>query len=543
MMIHTKERKSPVVGSDHRTVWCDHHVQLPDVSLYGDECSRCAVTWTEGCRALISLIVSSDSESKISCHVLVKRAYETNDVSQGFMVSVPSSQLARRGNALCITFTALRNHLRASISNSRVGTTETLIENIVCGSDSPPSYVKVATSRAPDFGASYRNFNNAFRQLGPLQSFGNDVQPPSNDFNFSLDILALVPSAAASTYLKPWIDMGVSCESHFILFFIFEPSMPNLLCTPQPFVHEQEFGVGPEDSISRCHSPSELSSLTSSSALSSPLPSDSRRSRSWSPYRVRDPVVMDICAAHVPNFDQLKALATFKGGAKATLPSLALTFYSMTQILEGLSLQPDNLNASGCFTQAGVQKKLNTRQVIEAFGWSASTFDNKRKLYKNAQKIALKNWKGDVPEGISYCISSMSSTEVKLQTPISSNLFMTHTVGFDIYGLEMALWLVRSPCNCRRQMLQATKSSPPNSSRPTSHNNTRLSWIMSYDHSIEGAVSSLWAFHSCWKNLRSISGRIFGRFLDLQYPVLIVTQLEPSWCTRYSSIRLCPTCR
>ncbi|KAJ7201022.1 hypothetical protein GGX14DRAFT_400222 [Mycena pura] len=287
-----------------------------------------------------------------------------------------------------------------SISNSRVGTTETLIENIVCGSDSPPSVIKVATSRAPDFGASYRHFNNAFRQLGPLQSFGNDVQPPSSDFNFSLDILALLPSAAASTYLKPWIDMGVSCESHFILFFIFEPSMcsmPNLLCTQQ-FVHEQEFGVGPEDSISQCHSPSELSSLASSSALSPPLPSDSRRSRSWSPYRVRDPAVMDICAARVPNFDQLKALATFKGGAKATLPSLALTFYSMTQILEGLSLQPDNPNASECFTQAGVPTTLKTRQVIEAFGWSASTFDNKRKLYKNAQKIASKNWKGEVPE-------------------------------------------------------------------------------------------------------------------------------------------------
>ncbi|KAJ7228285.1 hypothetical protein GGX14DRAFT_554390 [Mycena pura] len=392
----------------------------------------------------MSVPVSSYSVSKISCHVLVKRAYEANDVSQGFMISVPSSQLARRGDALSITFTALRDRLRAYISSCQVGSTEALIENIVCGSGSHPLVdIKVATSRSPDFSASYRHFNNGFRQLGPLQSFGNDAQPPSNDFDFSLDILALSPSAAASTYLKPWIDMGVSCDSHFILFFIFEPSMcsmPKLLSIPQQFVHEQDFGVGPEDSISRCHSPS------SSAALSPPSRSDSRRPRSFSPYRVRDPAVMDICAAQVRNFDQLKALATFKPGTKTMLPSLASTFYAMTHILEGLRLQPDNLNASECFTLAGVQKTLNTRQVIEAFGWSASTFENKRKLYKKAKEIASKKWKGEVPENTdqlksiyeTYCgIRYLWAENGPLACPLTMPLPSPNATGDEKFAAEL----------------------------------------------------------------------------------------------------------
>ena len=117
---------------------------------------------------------------------------------------------------------------------------------------------------------------------------------------------------------------------------------------------------------------------------------------------------MNICEVQLPDFVKLKPLATpERGGSKTkSLPSLALAFYAMRHVLQGLLLDPENLNSSKSFRLPnGVEQTVSGRQVIVAFGWNDTTFDNKRIMYSKAKLIASKQWKGPVPGGISCTIS------------------------------------------------------------------------------------------------------------------------------------------
>ncbi|KAJ6480908.1 hypothetical protein C8R45DRAFT_1100489 [Mycena sanguinolenta] len=288
---------------------------------------------------------------------------------------------------------------------------------MVEGSHPLTANTKVATTRAPHFAeGTYRDPLYGFRELGPYVRLPST--DPSPEFNDAADIPAASGFGPGATeFFETWSAMSVIPRSHFFLIFIVGdmPLPPSLLCPSDFDIPFESFDLLPD--FTGLEAPSFLVPDSSSSSVSSsPTRSPRSRPRSLSPYatsqRPESSKASAVCTLgreKISDFENLQSKAKWCRGTKATpLASLGCCYYAVERILVLLGFNVKNPNFSLSVPLDGPNDiRITTKDVLEVWGWSVSTFDKKRKLYKAAKSVACREWKGSTTEATNTADSEL----------------------------------------------------------------------------------------------------------------------------------------
>ncbi|KAF8208546.1 hypothetical protein K438DRAFT_1812418 [Mycena galopus ATCC 62051] len=347
---------------------------------------------------------------KVSSHVVVKQQ-GVADISHVFAgVCFPPSYLVERGESLSTTVLAILTCLRSHLDHHPLATRiDPTILAILQGSHPLAANIEVATSRTLDFAeATFRSYENGFRELGGLADFSVLIPPP--EFDYAVDVPSATGEGPGNNFFRTWSTMAVLPRTHFILIFMITPTtlLPSISLPPIELPSEllpllSADSTGLETPV-MSRSPSSLSL-----ASGSPSRSSRPQSRSPSPYPTqrptapsKDDVILGICRSQIPEFEDIRLKARcLKGNRGTPLASLARCFLAMEHILLCLGLDPRTLESSRSFPLEDEKNiNLNGEAIFDCFAWKARTFSSKRKLYKDAKSIALRTWKDDTSADI-----------------------------------------------------------------------------------------------------------------------------------------------
>ncbi|KAJ6602610.1 hypothetical protein DFH09DRAFT_1068994 [Mycena vulgaris] len=397
----------------------------------------------------------------ISCCIVIKQSNKGSIFQVFPRLAIEQSLKITQEDTSSVRIESLIQCLRTGLQFQSLFIETQLLTELIAGTFDLPKSVGVSTTRIPDFsGEGYRAVSSGYQFLGRLSQINlavDDLRFHHTPEYTSGEIISALLTAKSSDFFDTYRPMKVAPHTTFILIF----TVQNHLQTPSPYhllgqssiprshsvgsfesdsmyLFDQHVS-GSSDDSTRASSVDMIQSVLQAPIIPdipgdshwersiSPLISDELAenrfsdppaSRRKSPYPARsrnrsgslsteDTILLILPSLKPAHESSIFTEAKFVGG---NLLTILENHAAMSKLLDVFGLDTsDPARISIFHDQSNEAHKLSARAVLKACGWSESTFTNKGSRYRNAEKAAKMQWKGEEPEISAFWVISLIS--------------------------------------------------------------------------------------------------------------------------------------